>query len=55
LLWSEGVWFLIKIGVCSCCSMHIWYLLSTKKWFIFYDDKLIGYEEIPELSLSLHM
>jgi hypothetical protein len=37
----------------AACTSDICYPL--KKWFIFYDDKLIGYEEIPELSLSLHM
>jgi hypothetical protein len=31
LLWYEGVRFLIKIGVCSHCSIHIWYLVFTKK------------------------
>ena len=42
LWWCKGLGFPIKIEVRFCCSIRIWYLLSTKKSWLAFDDKLIG-------------
>jgi hypothetical protein len=47
---------MINIDLCfvAAYTFDICYRLSTKKVVPFLDDELIGYEEIPELSPSLH-